>query len=285
MQDEPNGNSRSRSFCFTWNNYPETYAAHLDSLAAKYYVVGKENAPTTNTPHLQGYVYWSNARSLVSARSKLPGCHVLIARGTPDQNYDYCTKAGDFLEAGSKPASRKELGGIEADRWASAWDAAKLGDLETIDADIRIRYYSGLKRISQDYLPRVEPILDVCGVWIHGESGCGKTRAVLAQYPDCYIKPRNAWWDGYQREPVTLVDDVDIFDRILGGKLKHWADFAPFIAEIKGTSVRIRPERLIVTSQYTIEEIWDDEQTRFALNRRFTSVRKVKDFPIDWTLL
>jgi len=280
---QENDRIRSRSFCFTWNNYPETYSNTLDSLEAKYYIVGKENAPTTNTPHLQGYVYWSNARTLVSARAKLPGCHLVIARGTPEQNKDYCSKGGDYVEFGTQPKSRKQLGGDEADRWARAWDAAKLGDIEAIDPDIRLRYYSGLKRIAQDYLPRVEPILDVCGIWVHGESGCGKTRAVLAQFPECYIKPRNNWWDGYQREPVVLVDDLDIFDRVLGGKLKHWADFAPFIAESKGSSIRIRPERLIVTSQYSIEEIWEDQPTRDALNRRFTTVRKIKDIPLVLT--
>jgi len=61
--------------------------------------------------------------------------------------------------------------------------------------------------------------------------------------------------DGYLDEPVVLLDDVDKFDRALGGRLKHWADFAPYIGEIKGGSRRIRPEKLIVTSQYTIEDI------------------------------
>jgi len=230
MQENERPATRSRAFCFTWNNYPSTYAAHLDSLEAVYYIAGKETAPTTNTPHIQGYVYWRNAKTLVSARAKLPGCHVVIARGTPDENQEYCSKGGDYVEFGVKPKSKAELGRDESDRWARSWDAAKSGDLENIDPDIRIRYYSGLKRIAQDYLPRVEPIPDVCGIWVYGESGCGKTRSVLAQYPECYIKPRNNWWDGYQRESTVLVDDVDIFDRILGGKLKHWADFAPFIA-------------------------------------------------------
>lgn len=126
-------------------------------------------------------------------------------------------------------------------------------------------------------MPRVEALDGVCGLWIYGRSGCGKTRTVLKAYPDCYIKPRNAWWDGYNGEEVVLVDDVDIFDRALGGKLKHWADFSPFIGESKGTSVRIRPKKLIVTSQYSIETIWEDEETREALNRRFTVINKVKD--------
>lgn len=125
-------------------------------------------------------------------------------------------------------------------------------------------------------MPKVAPLPSVCGIWIYGLSGSGKTRAVLSLYPDCYIKPRNVWWDGYQSEEVVLVDDMDVFDKALGGKLKHWADFSPFIGETKGSSSRIRPFKLIVTSQYRISEIWEDEQTREALGRRFTVFEKKK---------
>jgi len=132
-----------------------------------------------------------------------------------------------------------------------------------------------------DYMPRIDPLADVCGIWVFGESGAGKTRAVLAKYPDAYIKPRNNWWDGYQEEETIIVDDVDKFDVALGGKLKHWGDFAPFIAEIKGGSRKIRPKLVIVTSQYTIGDIWKDNETKDALARRFRLVEKVADRDIS----
>lgn len=144
-----------------------------------------------------------------------------------------------------------------------------------------MRCYSSIKKIQRDYMPKVDPLPDVSGLWIYGLSGCGKTRTVLESYPECYIKPRNNWWDGYQYEEVVLVDDVDIFDRALGGKLKHWGDFAPFIGECKGSSFRIRPKLVIVTSQYKIEQIWEDGETRDALNRRFKVLEKVKGFDLN----
>lgn len=124
-------------------------------------------------------------------------------------------------------------------------------------------------------MPSVKPLERVCGIWIFGLSGSGKTRSALAQYPEAYIKPRNQWWDGYQSEPVVLIDDIDKFDVALGGKLKHWSDFAPFIGEMKGASRRIRPSKVIITSQYRIEDIWQDEETRDALKRRFKVIEKL----------
>lgn len=124
-------------------------------------------------------------------------------------------------------------------------------------------------------MPAVEPLQSVCGIWLFGESGVGKTRAVLGAYPTAFIKPRNQWWDGYQEEEVVCIDDVDKFDVSLGGRLKHWGDFAPFIGEFKGGSRRIRPRLVIVTSQYVIGDIWKDRETIEALGRRFKLIEKL----------
>lgn len=238
-------------------------------------VVGEEVAPTTGTPHLQGYIVFRSAKTLSACRRLFPGCHLIAARGSAQQNRDYCTKSGgNFREYGNMPGDAHTGGNLEKVRWERAWEAAIAGRIDDVPADIRIRQYSSLRRIERDYMPAVPRLDAPCGLWIWGDSGAGKTRAVLDRYPDAFPKPRTVWWDGYQREPVVLLDDVDKFDVRLGGKLKHWADCYPFIAETKGGSQKIRPERLIVTSQYRIEDIWTDEETKSALLRRFIVVKK-----------
>jgi len=117
----------------------------------------------------------------------------------------------------------------------------------------------------------------VCGIWIYGISGCGKTTAANRAFPNAYLKPLNKWWDGYQDEDVVILDDMDVFHRDLTADIKHWADFLPFIAEIKGRSVYVRPTKFIVTSQYSIREIWNEDEKSFeAINRRFTSIEKIE---------
>jgi len=282
--------ARKRQWCFTWNNYPDDYQPFLDAIECRYLVAAEEVAPNTGTHHLQGFIVFASAKTRTAVARILPGCHLEAANGSALQNRNYCCKTRPDIddvpnavvyERGDMPISNRDKGDNERARYQNAWDLAKVGDIESIDADIRLRLYSSIKRIQSDFMAPAVNLDDVCGTWIWGESGCGKTRSVLDAYPDCYPKPRNKWWDGYQNEEVVLLDDIDKFDVALGGQLKHWGDFACFIGEKKGTSLKIRPKKIIVTSQYTIEEIWADDQTRDALNRRFNVINKIQGVDIE----
>lgn len=268
--------NRSRGFVFTWNNPPPEFKESLDRLNCRYIVVGLEHAPTTDTVHGQGFVYFTHAKSYRAVHALLPGCHVEASRGTPAQCDTYCRKEDpDPYCRGELPLSNADKGAKEKARWEEVWNLAKRGDIESIAPDIRIRLYSSLRRIERDFMPAVARLAAPCGLWIRGLAGSGKTRAVLDRYPDAYPKPRSKWWDGYQGEPVVYCDDVSIFHRALGDELKLWSDAYPFIGEIKGGSRKIRPTKFIVTSQYSIEEIWEDEETKAALLRRFVVVEKM----------
>lgn len=273
---------RSRLWCFTWNNYPADYAVALAALGSRYHCYGKEVAPNTGTLHLQGALYFTNGKTLSAVRRLLLGVHFESARGTFQQVRDYCRKDGDFYEDGTPPVDDEERGDGEAERWDNARSLAKSGALDELPADIYIRYYAALKSISRDHMPRVAHLPDVCGIWIYGRSGSGKTHAATTRFPDAFIKPRNIWWDGYSREETVILDDVDKYDVALGGKLKHWADRYAFIGEAKGGGGRFRPARLIVTSQYTIEQIWPDVETQEALRRRFKVVEKLVEIDLIW---
>lgn len=265
---------RSRSYVFTWNNYPDDYTNRLDTVECQYIVAGRETGES-GTPHLQGYVYFKTVKSPTQVHRLLPGCHVEIARGNPQQADEYCRKDDqEPYVRGTRPYTQKEKGEAERARWESAWNLAKQGKVEEIDPKIRLRYYGAIRRIERDFMPPVGRLVGPCGVWIFGLAGAGKTRAVLDAFPEAYPKPRTQWWDGYQGERIVYVDDVDIFDVKLGGSLKLWSDAYPFIGEIKGGSQKIRPDKLIVTSQYRIEDIWSDAETRQALLRRFIVLEK-----------
>jgi len=258
---------KSFNFTFTWNNYPEDFHDILTSLRAEYIGWSHEVAPTTGTAHLQGFVCFPCRRQLSAVRKAMGGMHVEVMAGHILQNEDYCGKKEVLFFIGVPP---KAPGAGEKDRWKAARAAAEAGKLDEIPDDIYMRLYSTIKKIATDHLP-TPPDNDVLeNVWICGPTGCGKSRGVRALYPDAYNKdPKTRWWDGYKGQETVIIDDLDVFDKSCGGDLKRWIDHYAFPAQLKGSSIMIRPKRVIVTSQYTMEEIWDDAKTLEALNRRF----------------
>ena len=57
-----------------------------------------------------------------------------------------------------------------------------------------------------------------------------------------YMKPVNRWWDGYHGQPVASLDDPSVQRfRELEQEVTVWSDRYPFIAELKGHSIRPTP--------------------------------------------
>ena len=124
-------------------------------------------------------------------------------------------------------------------------------------------------------MKKPEAIQGTCGLWIHGDTGTGKSHSVITQHPDRYIKPLNKWWDGYQNEVVVHLDELaPSHAQWIAPYLKKWADKWPFDAETKGSSIQIRPELVVVTSNYALCDMGFSQEDLPALERRFRVVEK-----------
>lgn len=274
--------SRQRNFVFTYNNYPDTKL--VDELECKYIGYSKEIAPNTGTPHLQGYITFSNAKTVSAVRNLLPGCHVEVMLGSIEQNENYCSKGSDMVHRGEKPFTNDNKGRAEKLRWQRARDLAKEGKIDEIDADIFLRYYGTLKRIRTDYQLKPPPV-DVRAYWIYGPTGSGKSHAVENSPFTIYKKAMDdlKWFDGYQGEDCVYLEDLDKYQVKWGGLLKRLADKWPMQASIKGSMQYIRPSIVCVTSNYRIDQIWTDPQTVEPLERRFKQIEKLnKEQVIDF---
>lgn len=264
--------SRFLSYVFTWNNYDESVEEYLRELSAvKYLVAGREIAPSTGTKHLQGLIVFKNARTLKSAVKILKGAHVEICRAVQSAIL-YCKKEGDFFEVGVAPLSRQQIGENEVRRWDLARQAAEEGRFSDIPSDIYFRYQNQAHCIYNRALEvRVFPDNDVLdNRWFCGPSGSGKSLTARKLFPDAFLKTKNKWWNGYTDQDAVIIDDVDpSHEAWIGAFLKEWSDHYRFQAEIKGSCRVIRPKTIIVTSQYTISEIFKDDETVSALKRRF----------------
>ena len=116
---------KAKNWCFTINNYKD-FPKELPSgpPPVRYLCFGKE-VSSTGTPHLQGYISFVNAVYRPSRFLQQYGNgHFERARGTADENAEYCSKEGDFTEFGERPQSRtaqghhgKRGGEIEQERW------------------------------------------------------------------------------------------------------------------------------------------------------------------------
>lgn len=250
----------------------------LDNAACRYVAYALEHCPTTGKPHFQAFICFHNATTKKSVIKMLPGCHVESMNGSLRQNEVYCSKEGELIERGDKPFSNDDKGRANQLRWQRARELAKSGLVDDIDADIYIQYYNTLKKITKDHMGKPEPLTGTCGLWIYGKSGTGKSHSVITQHPNRYIKPLNKWWDGYQGEDVVHMDEIcPEHVKWLTPYLKKWADKWPFDAEVKGGAMQLRPKLLVVTSNYSIEEMCFTSQDADAIKRRFREVEKTRD--------
>jgi len=101
------------------------------------------------TYHLQGFVCFDNRKAFSTVKSLLgQRCHIEVARGTIQQNYDYCTKQDEdgYYEKGTKPEEQATAGGQATKRkWDEARELARSGHFDQIPSDLWIRYRKAFK--------------------------------------------------------------------------------------------------------------------------------------------
>lgn len=274
--------SKSRAFTFTINNFDEGTEAFLQDLPCRYIIYGYELAPTTGHPHFQGYVYFDNPRSPAGVSKDIKG-HIEIAKGAPEQNFDYCSKDGHYYERGQRPISDKAKGENEKLRFKRARELALAGDFGAIDDDIYIRYQTSLKRMHREDRPRPTDLTARAkyGVWIHGPPRTGKSHKARTEYQPLYLKDINKWWDDYHGEDNVLIDELDPdHAKFMTTLLKKWVDRWTFAAEVKGGRLLARPNLIIVTSNYSIEDCFPPGVDRDAIMSRFDVIKMTTPYVI-----
>lgn len=266
----------SRSWCFTINNYTEDERDALRNGKYAYMVFGYERGDE-GTPHLQGYVHLQDTKTLSAMKKVMPRAHLEIRKGTVDQAVEYCKKEGDYEEFGKKPMSQKEKGEENKKRWRVINEKAKEGDEAWLQEHEPHVYHTGLATFRSHKKAKTTPLdyVDTPHEWLVGPTGTGKSKKVWEEYPTHYAKEKNKWWCNYTGQDTVVIEEADPKNmEHLADRLKVWADRYPFPGEIKGGRIEgIRPLKVIVTSNYSPEECFPNQNDLEPILRRFKVVQ------------
>lgn len=281
---------RLSRFVFTLNNYDEDSEVLIKSfykkVAPRWIIYGKEKAPTTGTPHLQGACVIGRQVAFTSILHYLPeGIHLAEMKGTPHQNFEYCSKEGDYVEYGTRPQPGKRNDLITmANLINSGHSLSEICEEDTL-ASVFIRYPRGCRELENIVRKPRDPDASpptVC--WLYGATGTGKTRAAVEflhkQYGRFWMSGLNPqWFDGYEGQKGVILDDIRPETMPFVNLLKL-LDRYPLRVPIKGSTVEWIPELIIVTTPDRPNIIYNQQHDDIRqLDRRITHLLCYTDTP------
>lgn len=220
--------------------------------------------------HLQGKVTWARTYRLPQLHKLLPRYHIEVSLCSKD--FNYCLKENILLNRNeSKQGARSDIiGAMEMVR-------TKKTRLELMEEHPTV-------------VARYEPFLDSyraelnafngerCVIWVHGETGTGKSRTIRDIVPDAVsISIKNGFFQGYRGEPAVILDDFRAHDLPFSELLKV-LDRYPYTANVKGGSISWNAKLIYITSCYAPQDVYTVSESVQQLLRRITHVYK---FPTD----
>lgn len=265
--------TKNRGYVFTLNNYTDEDCIRLETLTARYIIFGFEEAPTTGTPHLQGFVYYKNAVTFNRAKADIGAqAHIEVSRGTPTEASEYCKKSNKFTEIGDLPVKGKRTD-LEEFTKRIRTDPDFDNVCDKAEGGIQLKYF-GNARDYHKHCHRTRQVRfdsDRVVIWIWGSTGTGKTRKALeiSQPGTSCMVEHFPWFDPYSGEDTIILDDLrpdslkpEQLLRVLDKYVRH--------VPIKGGFVEFKPKRVIVTSIYPPTQEFMRNEDLNQLKRRIT---------------
>lgn len=152
----------AKRWLFTLNN--PTPLERLDTNLVSYLIVGDE-VGAEGTPHHQGFVIFKEQTRLTALKKLLPRAHWEQARGTPFQNFVYCSKDGKFTEFGTRPTeptTKQSADSVYFDAFNASTATEALQIIKTGRPRDYCLYQTSIQRSIQEafakpYAPRFKP--------------------------------------------------------------------------------------------------------------------------------
>lgn len=259
MRERSRAGARLRRFVFTLNNYTDEEVNALKEFSedVQWFIMGKETGEN-GTPHLQGACVIGRQIGFSNLKSR-PGfkrCHIEPMRGPPEASRTYCTKQDvNFYEIGALPApgKRSDLEEVcyKIKEGKTLREVAEYHPTSIVKFTKGLHFYRSLLAKPRD--PSNPPKI----FWIHGPTGCGKSRFVhelamaIAKSSD-NIWSTSAdlkWFDGYTGQRIAIFDDFRPKE-VSFSFLLRVLDRYPLQVPIKGAYTNWNPEYIFITAPH-----------------------------------
>lgn len=263
--------ARSRYWVFTQNDVDVIPTFDVPSM--QYLVFQKERGEEKEHDHFQGYCQMKRAYPLSGMKKLFPGAHLEIQRGTNEEAKEYCMKEdtridgpwefGEFKASGGNQGKRTDIDDV-----LDAIKEKRPRD-DYLFTPAYVKYFKGFEHVrllAQTPYTHTE----TRGIWLWGPPGTGKSHFARETYPNAYLKSQNKWFDGYDQQENIILDDFDRVGVCLGHYLKIWADKWACTGEFKGGTTQLVHKNFVITSNYSIRELFGEDDVLFkAIQRRF----------------
>ena len=273
--------ARSRAWCFTLNNWTTEELEELKKIECSYIVLGDEIGKS-GTNHIQGYVEFENAKTLVRCKkyAGLRRAHLEARRGTPTEASDYCKMDGKILfESGSLSNQGKRT---DLDQLAKEILEGETNE-DTIVVNDPMTYHQYGRTINklQDLALRKKWRTEMTkGIWIYGKTGRGKSHYALHDYhPDThYIVPNDkGWWDGYTGQATVVYNDFRKETGVAYSELLEIIDrWAKHMSRRGREPVPLLAEQIIITSSLSPEEVYSNLAINDSLSQLLRRIKIVE---------
>ncbi len=305
MPRRPRKHAQRRNFYWNLNNPTNEEREYLsfedppnqeqdnafDIANFKFMVYQLESAPTTGTPHLQGFSMFNSAISrdeAIRRHGGTPGdgCRfdMRLCNGSAESNIIYCTKEKTRIEGpwyyGTRPAQgeRKDLR-----RYDKLKDLLKAGrsllDVAEEDFHSFLRFGRGLQSYQAmlESMPRETPRARTRLTIVLGHPGRGKNTWVRNAFPKAYwTDSGDKWFCGY----IPSIHDTIVLDEFVGQtritKMNQWLGVDPTRVETKGGSQSFLARDLVLMSNLSPMQWWTN--TRVPLETIFRRIDTIVVF-------
>lgn len=273
-EEEKEKDMKGRLMCFTWFHEKPI---EFDTKVMQYLAYGHETCPTTGRKHLQGWVYWKNARSMFACRGQYK-CWIAVCKGTIDQQDEYCSKESTLTTFGKRPR-QGERSDLKRKIDAVIKGEETVDDIIVADPEFFHKYGRTLQNAEDIAMrKRFRTEMTTCE-WLWGKTGVGKSHIALKDYnPETHyiVRNDNGWWEGYRQQHTVVINDFR--GEIKYSELLQLIDKWPYHVKRRGREpMPFTSKHIIITSSLPPEEVYYNLSERDGIDQllRRLTVREI----------